>query len=51
MSTVGVDENRVRAGIRNQEQEDERYDQMKLEVLSAALGGSRCYSAFEAVTQ
>ena len=32
VSTVGLDENMVRAYIRNQEQEDERYDQMKLGV-------------------
>ena len=30
VSTVGLDENIVRAYIRNQEEEDERYDQMKL---------------------
>ena len=30
VSTVGLDENMVRAYIRNQEDEDERYDQMKL---------------------
>ena len=30
LSTVGLDEEMVRAYIRNQEQEDERYDQMKL---------------------
>ncbi len=30
--TVGLDEEMVRAYIRNQEQEDERYDQMKLGV-------------------
>jgi hypothetical protein len=50
VSTVGLDENRVRAYMRNQEQEAERYDQMKLGVWSAALGGYRCCSAFEAVT-
>jgi putative transposase len=32
VSTVVLDENMVRAHIRNQEQEDERYDQMKLGV-------------------
>jgi putative transposase len=32
VSTVGLDEGMVRAYIRNQEQEDERYDQMKLGV-------------------
>jgi len=32
VSTVGLDEAMVRAYIRNQEQEDERYDQMKLGV-------------------
>jgi putative transposase len=32
VSTVGLDEAMVRASIRNQEQEDERYDQMKLGV-------------------
>jgi len=32
VSTVGLDEEMVRAYIRKQEQEDERYDQMKLEV-------------------
>jgi putative transposase len=30
VSTVGLEEEMVRAYIRNQEQEDERYDQMKL---------------------
>ncbi len=30
VSTLGLDENIVRAYIRNQEEEDERYDQMKL---------------------
>lgn len=30
VSTVGLDENVVRVYIRNQEDEDERYDQMKL---------------------
>ena len=30
VSTVGLDEQRVRSYIRSQEQEDERYDQMKL---------------------
>jgi putative transposase len=30
VSTVGLDEKMVRAYIRNQEQEDERYDQMQL---------------------
>ena len=30
VSTVGLDEEMVRAYIRNQELEDERYDQMKL---------------------
>ncbi|GHU13715.1 hypothetical protein FACS189441_1760 [Betaproteobacteria bacterium] len=43
VSTVGLDENIVRAYIRNQEDEDERYDQMKLEIGSAAMGGSRFY--------
>jgi putative transposase len=32
VSTVGLDEAMVRAYIRNQEQEDERYDQMQLGV-------------------
>lgn len=32
VSTVGLDEEMVRAYIRNQEHEDERYDQMKLGV-------------------
>ena len=32
VSTVGLDEAMVRAYIRNQEEEDERYDQVKLEV-------------------
>jgi len=32
VSTVGLDEERVRAYIRKQEQEDARYDQMKLGV-------------------
>ena len=30
VSTVGLDEQMVRAYIRNQKEEDERYDQMKL---------------------
>ena len=30
VSTVGLEENIVRAYIRNQEEEDERYEQMKL---------------------
>jgi len=30
VSTVGLDEDMVKAYIRNQEAEDERYDQMKL---------------------
>ena len=33
VSTVGLDEAMVRAYIRNQEEEDERYDQMKLGLL------------------
>jgi hypothetical protein len=32
VSTVGLDEEMVRAYIRHQEAEDERYEQMKLEV-------------------
>ena len=32
VSTVGLDEAMVRAYIRNQEDEDERYDQLKLGV-------------------
>jgi putative transposase len=32
VSTVGLDEEMVRTYIRNQEQEDERFDQMKLGV-------------------
>lgn len=32
VSTVGLDEAMVRAYIRNQENEDERYDQMKLDL-------------------
>lgn len=32
MSTVGLDKEVVKAYIRNQEQEDERYDQLKLGV-------------------
>jgi putative transposase len=32
VSTVGLDEAIVRAYIKNQEKEDERYDQMKMEV-------------------
>jgi putative transposase len=32
VSTVGIEETMVRAYIRNQEDEDERYDQMKLGV-------------------
>ena len=51
VSTVGLDEEMVRAYIRNQEQEDERYDQMKLALCTAAKGGSRRNGAFEALTQ
>lgn len=32
VSTVGLDEEMVRACIRNQEKEDERYDQMRLKL-------------------
>ena len=32
VSTVGLDEEMVRAYIRNQEKEDERYDQMRLKL-------------------
>ena len=32
VSTVGLDEQMVRAYIRNQESEDERYEQMKMGV-------------------
>ena len=32
VSTVGLDENMIRAYIRNQDEEDNRYDQMKLGV-------------------
>ena len=32
VSTVGLDENMVRAYIRHQEGEDERYDQVKLDM-------------------
>jgi putative transposase len=32
VSTVGLDEGMVRAYIRNQEKEDERYDQMRLKL-------------------
>jgi putative transposase len=31
VSTVGLDENLVRAYIRNQEEEDERYDQLRFD--------------------
>jgi putative transposase len=41
VSTVGLDEHIVRAYIRHQKQEDERYDQMKLAIGQAANGGSR----------
>ena len=42
VSTVGLDEVMVRAYIRNQEAEDERYDQMKLsEFGQPPSGGSR----------
>ena len=51
LSTVGLDENTLRAYIRNQEREDARYDEMKVGVESAALGGPRCYRAFEALTR
>ena len=36
-----LDEQMVRACIRNQEEEDERYDQIKLAIEYAANGGSR----------
>ncbi len=45
-----LDEEMVRAYIRPQEQEDDRYDQMKLG-LQPPLGGSRVTSAFEAPQQ
>ena len=32
VSTVGLDEHIVRAYVRNQEDEDDRYEQMKLEM-------------------
>ncbi len=51
VSTVGLDEAMVRAYIRNQGQEDERYDQMKLGCSQPPSGGSRCHGAFEALTQ
>jgi putative transposase len=41
VSTVGLDEEVVRAYIRNQEAEDERYDQMKLLDGQPPSGGSR----------
>ena len=50
VSTVGLDEEMVRAYIRNQETEDERYDQMKLG-LQPPSGGSWFTSAFEALKQ
>lgn len=37
VSTVGLDEEMVRAYIREQEKEDERYDQLKLDIYKAAL--------------
>ena len=40
-STVGLDENMVRAYIRSQEEEGERCDQMKLVMGVTAKGGSR----------
>lgn len=44
VSPVGLDEEMVRAYIRHQEEEDERYDQMmKLSVCQPPMGGSRCY--------
>lgn len=42
VSTVGLDEAMVRAYIRAQEAEDERYDQMKLIEQLPPSGGSRC---------
>ena len=41
----------VRAYIRNQEVEDERYEQMNSGPTKPPLGGSRCYRAFEALTR
>lgn len=38
VSTVGLDEQVVRASIRHQEQEDERYDQMELGMEDSRLG-------------
>jgi putative transposase len=37
VSTVGLDEQMVRAYIRNQEELDKRYDQMKLQMQAAAF--------------
>ena len=37
VSTVGLDEDMVRAYIREQEKEDERYDQLKLNVWNCGL--------------
>jgi putative transposase len=51
VSTVGLNEAMVRAYIRNQEEAEARYVQMKLGVYSAALGGSRFDGAFEALTE
>jgi hypothetical protein len=51
ISTVGLDEEMIRAYIRNQEKEDGRYDQMRLKLQPAAKGGSRGHGAFEALTQ
>ncbi|KVZ33852.1 hypothetical protein WL16_09140 [Burkholderia ubonensis] len=43
VSTVGLNEQMVRAYIRNLEAADERYDQMKLVMEWAATDGSRFY--------
>lgn len=43
LSTVRLDEQMVRACIRNREAENERYDRMKLVMGWAATGGSRFY--------
>ena len=41
VSTVGLDEETIRAYIRNQEEEDRRIDQLSLVQDLPSLGGSR----------
>jgi len=50
VSTVGLDEHMVRAYIRNQEDGNERYDQMKLEMGKPPRAAHGLMGAFEALT-